>query len=461
MILSPDSISYINGSNMATPYFVSLINILMHIEGFFYKDKIVFLKYLTILIYAFAVFIISKSLYQNKKKYISVIIIPILWSVGFFTKYFNYVLTDGISGALILLSFGAFLNLSINKRSSFYYYLFLISCILICFIRPALIIFFVIPVLIFFKKDLRDNFKILNIFLICISSSFVYLFLTYFFFSAPQQLGPVIQPLTFNYKVDLKNIPEKYKEDYLEIQDSYQPFIKEYESLSSSSEKYIYKMLKNIQISRTGVATIVDKVESDYLSNTDYSNAERILQNLAINKIINNPLSYITEVAKNSYFTFKIYGDWYRNSFLPEEQLFSIYENSYKQSLKIDETFNIKLQHVNQENLRINQFISMMFSFTTIFPDIFDKSYIFLILIIILTCFFLFGIFKHVSFYQKILFGCFIYIVSVIIFQNLIFPTIPRLISVIFPITVLMLISMICIPIEYLKKIYKNEKKHN
>ena len=88
MILSPDSISYINGSNMATPYFVSLINILMHIEGFFYKDKIVFLKYLTILIYAFAVFIISKSLYQNKKKYISVIIIPILWSVGFFTKYF-------------------------------------------------------------------------------------------------------------------------------------------------------------------------------------------------------------------------------------------------------------------------------------------------------------------------------------------------------------------------------------
>ena len=86
-----------------------------------------------------------------------------------------------------------------------------------------------------------------------------YILLTFFYFSPPQQLGPVIQPLTFNYDIKIDKVPERHKENFLQIQKSYEPFIKEYESKTTNDSKYLFKMLNNTQISRIGLSTAINK----------------------------------------------------------------------------------------------------------------------------------------------------------------------------------------------------------
>lgn len=443
-ILTPDSINYLNSSSIATPYFHYFLSTLIYFESIFYNDKILLIRYFSIFVYSLAIFLIANYLFISGKKYFSLFTIPILWSVGYFTKYLNYILTDGLSGSLILLSFSLYLNMIVSERKKLLYSLFLFCCFIICFLRPALIIFFIIPLFIIFKKELREKINIFFcMFISLIFFSFYYYF-TYNFFSPPKQLGLVIQPLTFNYEIDLNKVPGDLHKDFIAVQDGYKGLILEYNSKINMHDKYIYKMLNNIRITRTGISSLLQKKESE-LTEDDFLLAEDALRKLALHKIHNQPFRYIKEATINSFSSFNSYGDWYKNSFLPIDQVYESYIRSNNLIDNVSNRHNLDLKKVTKEELQLTSIQVIPFSLLKYNPNIFRVDTLLLILFLGLLFNYIYGIFRKYGAYNNILFGSFIYIASVVSFQNLIFPVIPRLISVIYPITALMLLALIFI----------------
>ena len=485
MIFAPDSYNYINENNIAPLFFRVFLTELLYFENFFHNNKIIFLEYICLSLYSLSTYLISRYFYLSKKKLYSIIIIPFLWSSFYLTPWFKYILTDGISICLIFLSFAAFLNFDFKKRqaknSVFFLLLFFTSSYIVCFIRPALLIFFIVPIIMMMKKSVRSK----KIILITIISSIfsISLYISTMLLinkEMPRQLGGVLTALTFNYSIDLDRV-NNHKEKIVILSDSLEKYINEYNNFvawekCNESNKlvwshrddtghcfnkiysgYIYKILNNTRVTNTAYRSLVGKSESQEITVDDVYYSEPILRQYAINKIYFNLKQFISEVFTNAYYSVQKYGDRFKLRVSNTVELEQIYQSSLSNSERALKNYQFKINKLEIEDLEINKFEKFIFTFNYYLPEFYGKYMPLIISVLLFSL--CFSIFMKGGFYASLFYSLSVYIFSIILFQNLVFPTIPRLIDVINPISTLMILSIIFYIFEIFLKVFSIIKK--
>jgi hypothetical protein len=465
MYFSPDSISYLTVSNVAPPNFSLFARSLVEFELLIGSTRIVFLRYLTILLYTVGGWLLAKSLLDTGRHLLSLLVLPLLWSMSSLTQWFNYFLTDGLATAFLVICVGAYANLHVSictwrvQRPMEWAWLalFVLFGMLAFATRPAFAFIAPVMVLLMFNKIIFQWRRVFAAsFSIILFASAHFAFANYWHGRMPTQMGGVLTALVFDFPI-LTACDPKNDSDLCRTQIALEPFIKASHELGvATRQQYVYKLLNNgpvVQIARSAVKD----------GDPNYS----ALLKIAMIKIKTNPALYILTVLNNSYFSVESWGDWAWNDH---------FGNGNVAMVNIENTNNIALmvQATMKEQFKIqfdpsilgpseNRFYkNILFQFPRLILNhqlIKNTAPILFVLAIVFS---LVPLFIPCSILLSVLFACCSLSIFGVVFQNAFFPVAPRLLDPFHPIATLALLMVVGLILDakdtiknYLRRVYE------
>jgi hypothetical protein len=258
-----------------------------------------------------------------------------------------------------------------------------------------------------------------------------------------------LTPLTFDlplpYDCSIEN-----KTNACKVEKALEPHRKEIEG-RAPKERFLYKALNNGNIFVAAISSlrkneksnsVFTESETKALSIEEELEYYRILKEIAYIKIKNNPLDYMNIVVMNSYYSVKIWGDWYKHDNLGEVS-----------------KEGIKSTNKNADAIKLVSRVIFDPTLDDWLPNHFYKDYIFqtprlilnghfvsdfLLIILAIGFFYIIKILhKPSTLLETIAFSCFIFIEMGVVFQNSIFPVIPRLLAPFQPLGALAILIII------------------
>ncbi|MDG1003852.1 MAG: hypothetical protein P8N58_03145, partial [Emcibacteraceae bacterium] len=308
MYFSPDSVSYLSVSKLAPPNFSLLARALVEIEVGLGSTRIVLLRYVSIAIYSMGGWLIARALIRSGSPMLATLVLPAIWSVSSLTQWFNFFLTDGISTAFVVACIGAYANLHVSLRGQYkenadtwrWLSLFVFFGMASFALRPAF--GFILPGMAILMIN-RAIFSWRRLAAVVIATVLLatghFSFAKYYHGQHPSQMGAVLTALVFDLPVPNSCLLGDVS-DLCRTQRALEPFIESSRGAGSAKAQFLYKALNNLKVVEAAREAL-----SGYDPNDPNYSA---LLEIALLKIKSNPLTYVSMVLKNSYYSIKIWG---------------------------------------------------------------------------------------------------------------------------------------------------------
>ncbi len=454
MYFSPDSVLYLSDSKIVPPSFSLFARSLIELELFFNSTRIVFLRYIVIAFYSLGGWLIAISLIRSRKAMLAIFVLPAIWSMSFLTMFFNYYLTDGITAAFLISCIGAYANLHVSIQyenskadySSWWLGLFVFFGMMAFTMRPAFS--FMVPVIIMMMLN-RAVYSRKR--LVAVVVGVVILAAAHFSFAnywhggkQPSRLGSLLHLVIFDFPISNPCL-DTDKTNLCKVQRVLKPYIDELQKFETTRDKYEFKARNNVKISTDVRNSLIgEKHTGD------------VLTELVILKIKHNPISYLSTVLMHSYYSVQIWGDWAWNDNLGINTNGNIINtNNIAKSVHdtMEKEFQIDFDPTIEQAPSPKFYTDLILQFPRLIIDRqILKKYTFGIIIIIII-FIMMPIFRVYSVTSSILFACCLIGAAGTVFQNAVFPIIPRLLAPFHPLGALVVIIMVSTMIHYIKVI--------
>lgn len=442
MYFSPDSVTYLSGSSVVPPVFSLLARTLVTAELGLGAEHVVLLRYISIFLYSLGGWLIARALIRAGRPILACLVVPTLWSANSLIYWFNYLLTEGIVTALLIICLGAYANLQVSLtmkppgRPRSWLILFIGAGMVAFSLRPAFMFVAPVMILMLLSRGVFSRRRFLAGSIGVVSSVVaINLFTVLWHGKLPQQSGGVLTALVFDLPLPPSIDEEADATTTLHVQQALEPFIKKYRDLGSDSDRFLYKALNNIDVVRPAILAAVGNHDSNHiLTEEDVVGANPVLTRIAVRKIKHNPGAYFTLVVKNSYYAMKQWGDWYRNDYLgprgaPSEAL----QGTKAVAPLLRSKARIEFDPTILSPIPERWYTDYLFQAQKLLLSghvIHDYTPIFFALVLLawVPPFVL-----RPSIEATILFGCCILGVTGLLFQNAAFPVIPRLLAPLHP----------------------------
>ena len=446
MYFSPDSVLYLSVSDIVPPIFALFSRALLEFELGLGYTSVVLLRYIVIAIYSIGGWLISRALIRAERPLLATFILPAIWSMSALTMWFNYFLTDGIATAFLIACIGAYANffMSIQQgvkqsyQSWWWLALFVILGMISFSMRPAFA--FIAPAMVVMMMN-RVIFSWRR--LVVATLSIVLLATMHFSFSnywhghSPSQLGGVLTALVFDLPLPVP-CSEGDETNLCKTQRALEPFIQKSLSIESAHQRFIYKALNN--------GNVVGAARSAVTGEEPYP----ILKEVALIKIKSNIPEYIKMVLKNSYYSVKTWGNWYRHDNLGAVALDGI-TNTNNNASAVRAAARIDFDPTITEPPVSRFYKDFLFQFPRLVLGGHFVSSLSTVILLIVLFYGVYPLIYPTSLLSSMVFSCSIIGTAGIIFQNAVFPVIPRLLEPFQPLGALAFLMLIAITIDRLK----------
>lgn len=449
MYFSPDSVLYLQVSNVVPPFFSLFARTLLEFELGLGDSNVTLLRYVAIAIYSVGGLLIATALVRSGRSIAALFVLPVIWSMSALTMWFNYFLTDGIATAFLIACVGAYANMHVSiqhkeaqSRSSWWWLLFFVLFGMLAFsMRPAFA--FVAPVMIFMMLG-RSIFSwrrlgAVSVGVIVLATA-QFSFTKYWHGEPQSKLGGVLTALVFDFP-SYRACADDDATDLCSTQRALEPFILAARDRAGSAQQlFIYKALNNGNVYQAAIAAV--RAED----------ADAALAEIALRKIKSNIPKYAEMVLVNSYYSIKTWGDWYKH----------------------DNLGSVALQGIDGTNANapaVRAAARVDFDPTIENPptDRFYKDFLFQLPRLVLSgsvvadytpvivgmalVFCIYPIFFSVTVSGSVLLACSVFSVAGTIFQNAVFPVIPRLLEPFQPLGALVLLFFILFVFDSVKSV--------
>lgn len=442
MYFSPDSVTYLSVSSIVPPVFSLLARTLVMAELGLGAEHVVLLRYIVILLYSLGGWLIARALIRAERPIIACLVVPVLWSANSLIYWFNYLLTEGIVTALLVICIGGYANLQVSLsmktpgRPRFWLTLFIAAGMAAVSLRPAF--YFVAPVMIFMllSRSIYSRRRLLAGSIGVVGSVVaINLFTVLWHGKLPQQSGGVLTALVFDLPLPAPGDEEADAATTRRVQQALVPFIKRYRELGSDYDRFLYIALNNIDVVKPAIMAAIGSNDSNrVLTEQDVIGANPVLTRIAIRKIKHNPKAYLTLVFKDSYYAMKQWGDWYKHDYLgprgvPTQALQGTEAVAPLIPLKARINFDPTISLPPPERW----YTDYLFQAQKLLLNghvIHDYTMVFFVLVLV-AC--VRPLIWSSSVEESILFASCIFGVAGLLFQNAVFPVIPRLLAPLHP----------------------------
>lgn len=322
MYFSPDSVAYLSVSNIVPPTFSLLARGLVEIEVGFGSTHIVLLRYIVIAIYCMGGVLIGRALIRSGYHALATFVLPALWSMSALTMWFNYYLTEGIATAFLIVCIGAYANMIVSiqegdkKSRSIWGWLavFVLFGMLAFSMRPAFAFVAPVMVVMMFNRAIFSWRRLAGVVIgVALLATAHFSFAKYWHGEVQSKLGAVLTTLIFDLPLPMP-CSDNDVTILCKTQRALEPFIRESIGMDPQ-QRFIYKALNNGNVSQAAMSAVregnknpgagISAAEEKYIYTT--------LKEISFLKIKSNLAEYISMVLKNSYYSVKTWGDWYKH----------------------------------------------------------------------------------------------------------------------------------------------------
>lgn len=442
MYFSPDSVLYLSVSNIVPPTFSLLGRALVETELAFGNAYVVLLRYLSMAIYCIGGWLIARALVRSGRPWLALLVLPVIWSMSALTQWFNYFLTDGIATALLIACIGAYANMIANiqageSRGTMRWAVFFVCLGVLSFsMRPAFA--FIVPAMVIMAFN-RTVFSWSRVAGITAGAALLvvahFSFAKYWHGEVESKLGGNLTALVFDLPLPI-SCAELGETDMCKAQRALKPFIGQSLNIASAHHRYIYKVLNNGYVSGAAMVAVKEgKTEGQ---------VNTVLADLAMLKIKSNVFDYIAMVLTHSYYSVKTWGDRYRHDSLGAVALQGIAitnENAAAVRAVARVDFDPRIHQPPVTRI----YKDFLLQPPRLLPGGNWVNLFTLPLVLVAVLFSTRPLLRRTSVAGSILFACCVFGILGTIFQNAVFPVIPRLMEPFQPLGalgVLMLLAM-------------------
>lgn len=461
MYFSPDSVSYLSVSKLAPPNFSLLARALVEIEVGLGSTRIVLLRYVSIAIYSIGGWLIARALIRSGSPMLATLVLPAIWSVSSLTQWFNFFLTDGISTAFVVACIGAYANLHVSLQAQYkenadtwrWFSLFVFFGMASFALRPAF--GFILPGMAILIMN-RAIFSWRRLAAVVIATLLLatghFSFAKYYHGQNPSQMGAVLTALVFDLPVPNSCLLGDVS-DLCSTQRALEPFIESSRGAGSAKAQFLYKALNNLKVVEAAREALPGYDPND----PNYSS----LLEIALLKIKSNPLTYVSMVLKNSYYSIKIWGHRISNndSFGSDalRQNAAITSRTAPAVTRVMKSFaNIDFDPTIKPLPAVKSYRTYVFQLPRLLLSNGLVTNLTFVIAIVVLFFGLRPLFVPTSLISSILSSCCILFVGALVFQNAFFPVIPRLLDPLHPLGALGALMLGSMVIKKIKNIRGN-----
>ncbi len=455
MYYSPDSILYLSVSNIVPATFALFARNLVKLELRLGVTHPVFLRYIMIAVYCAGGWLIARALIRSKRLILACFVLPAIWSTSALTMWFNYFLTDGLATGFLMMCIGAYANLHVSvseggdsASSRTWLLLFILLGMISFSIRPAFTFIGPAMIALSLSRAVFSWRRVVTVMLgVAILATLHFSFARYWHGVVPQQSGVLIS-LVFDLPLPRGSCTETNAESNVcRAQKALEPLIQEYNGKEPFQQKFIYKALNNGVVYRAAAGATKDE------------NANSVLTDLALMKIRNNFYPYVVMVLKNSYASVKQWGDWYKWDNLGPSLIDQGIENTKSNAPAVRSKARLDFDPTITKlpidwSYRNYLFQSPRLLLSGQFVADYTKAIFF-----VAAAFSVLPFLVSMSLPGSILFCCCIFSLSGTLFQNAVFPVIPRLLEPFQPLGALGALMVLAVAVESVKWIFMMSKR--
>lgn len=455
MYYSPDSILYLSVSNIVPATFALFARTLVTLELKLGIAHPVALRYIMILVYCAAGWVIAKGLLRSKRPVMACLVVPALWSASALTVWFNYFLTDGLATGFLLLCIGAYANLHVSAREDRdevnarkWLLLFVLTGMISFSIRPAFTFIGPAIVVLMLARTVFSWRRVGAVLVgVVVLATLHFAFARLWHGVVPQQTSVVIA-LVFDLPLPAGTCTEMNKESNVcRVQAALEPLIQTYNGKMPYQQKFLYKALNNGVVYTAAAGAVRDE------------NVNAVLTDIAWMKIRANPRAYAVMVLKNSYASVRQWGDYYKwdhlGPLMADQGIANTHDNApavrARTGLDFDPTLTRRPLDLSYRDY-LFQSPRLLLSGTFVADHarkIFWVAAVFTILPFIVS----------VSVPGSILLCCCLFSISGTVFQNAVFPVIPRLLEPFQPLGALGALMLPVVAIDVVRFVLRKVKR--